>query len=105
MDQNEKAIISIAICLLVVGGLFCWIFLDVIPARQREDEEIEYVKSLGWEPENSFVKYWKAWGDEDTIYWKSFRVYIEFENEPWNSTMGHIWYNHDGEYYFEEDLD
>lgn len=105
MNKINGTILITIIGFIIIISMLLWIFFIVVPESKKMDEEIEYLKSLGWEPENSIVEY-SYWHTEDnTDLWKNFWVWIEFEDAPWNNTNGHIWYNHNGVYYFEEDLD
>jgi len=106
MNGKQKVVAFAGIILVFLIALgFIVLIGGLVENNERMDTEIEYLESLGWIPEGAEVQYSSWHAEDNTENWKNFWVWIDYENSPWNNTRGYIWYNHDGEYYFEEDLD
>lgn len=103
MNGEKKHVIIIALIFCVVVGLpLRLVFLEVIPNQAKLKEEVEFVRSLGWEPEGSVVTYSTRFTEENTEIWRNLCAWIKYESQPWNNTRGLIWYTQAGQYYFEE---
>jgi hypothetical protein len=104
MSTKKQVAIVVLFASIVVILFFGWLFLYAIPNHEHYEEEVQFVKSLDWNPENSTVSYSSFFAKESVSEWKNFFVWIRYEDQPWNNTRGYIWYTDYGEYYFEEKI-
>lgn len=102
---KKVTLITVIACSLVLLLVVGYIVLKVEPNYQRFVDEVEFVKTLGWEPEGAEVEYTGRFAKDNTEEWKNLFCWIDYESEPWNNTKGYIWYTNEGEWYFEEYID
>lgn len=95
-------IFAFMVFFIIMAIVIGFIFYVLIPDNEWFDEQVDIVKSTGWEPENSTVTYSSHHAKENQGEWKNLYCWIEYQNEPWNNTKGHIWYTDAGDWYFEE---
>lgn len=102
-DEKWKGgtIVVLIVMTLIMAGVFYLVY-DANEGYEWFKEEVEYIKSLDWQPENSTVTYYMHLAKPNYDNWTNFFCFIDYEEDPWNNTKGYIWFRHTGEWYFEE---